>query len=91
MDSNGENKRLFTDGSNAKWSPDGKKVAFTKDDDNERSQLFVKFLMGDSETKITNSDKPIEDFAWSKNGTFIAYSAFNEYEDDWVIEIPGEK
>ena len=54
MDSNGENKRLFTDGSNAKWSPDGKKVAFTKYDDNERSQLFVKFLMGDSETKITN-------------------------------------
>ena len=91
MDSNGENKRLFTDGSNAKWSPDGKKVAFTKDDDNERSQLFVKFLMGDSETKITNSDKPIEDFAWSKNGTYIAYSAFNEYEGDWVIEIPGEK
>jgi dipeptidyl aminopeptidase/acylaminoacyl peptidase len=91
MDSNGENKRLFSDGSNAKWSPDGKKVAFTKDDDNEKSQLFIKFLMSDSETKITNSDKPIEDFAWSKNGTFIAFSAFNEYEDDWVIEIPGEK
>lgn len=91
MDSNGENKRFFSDGSNAKWSPDGKKVAFTKDDDNEKSQLFIKFLMSDSETKITNSDKPIEDFAWSKNGTFIAFSAFNEYEDDWVIEIPGEK
>ena len=67
------------------------KVAFTKDDDNEKSQLFIKFLISDSETKITNSDKQIEDFAWSKNGTFIAYSAFNEYEDDWVIEIPGEK
>ena len=90
MDVDGDNKRLFTDGSNAKWSPDGEKVAFTKADDNDKSQLFLKFMLSDIETKITNSDKPIEDFAWSKNGKFIAYSAFNEYEDDWLVEIPGE-
>ena len=33
MDVDGDNKRLFTDGSNAKWSPDGEKVAFTKADE----------------------------------------------------------
>ena len=85
MDADGENKRLFTDGSNVRWSPDGKKVAFTKADENDKSQLFLKFLGSDVETKITNSDKAIKDFAWSKNGTFIAYSAFNEYEDDWAV------
>ena len=39
-------------------------------------------MLSDIETKSTNSDKPIEDFAWSKNGKFIAGSAFNEYKDD---------
>ena len=28
-----------------KWSPDGEKVAFTKADDNDKSQLFLKIYV----------------------------------------------
>ena len=36
---------------------------------------------------ITNDG--VEDYAWSKDGDFFSFSSFNEYEKEWVIEIPG--
>jgi len=91
MDSDGNNKRLFTEGSNAQWSPEGNKVAFTKGDDNDVSQIFVKYLNSEAETKVTNVDESVRDFAWSRDGKFFAFSSFNEYDDDWKVAIPGKK
>ena len=89
MSADGSGKRFFAKGSNPKWSNDGLRVAFLKADDNEISQIYVKSISNESETKITNSSKRISDFAWSKDDSLFAFSSFNEYEDDWVIEIPG--
>lgn len=89
MSADGSGKRFFAKGSNPKWSNDGLRVAFLKADDNEISQIYVKSKSNESETKITNSSKRISDFAWSKDDSLFAFSSFNEYEDDWVIEIPG--
>ncbi len=91
MDVNGEGKRFFSKGTNYEWSYDGTKVAYLKKDQNDVNQIFVKQLEGGSETKITNFDNDIEDFAWSRKDDFFAFSSFNEYEDDWVVEVPGEK
>ena len=34
----------------------------------------------------------IKDFAWSKDGKYFSFlMLFNEYENDWVIDIPGKK
>ena len=88
MSADGSGKRFFAKGSN----PNGSMMAcgsFFKADDNEISQIYVKSISNESETKITNSSKRISDFAWSKDDSLFAFSSFNEYEDDWVIEIPG--
>jgi dipeptidyl aminopeptidase/acylaminoacyl peptidase len=91
MDADGSNKRSLLDGSNPQWSPDGLKIAFIKDDENEISQIHVKHLQDQSESKITNFGDGIEDYAWSKNGEYFSFSAFNEYDDKWIIEIPGKE
>ena len=91
MDSDGSNKRFFIKGSNPRWSPDGKKIAFIKADTNDISQIFIKHLAHESETQITNSNNNIKDFVWSKDGKYFSFSSFNEYENDWTIDIPGKQ
>jgi dipeptidyl aminopeptidase/acylaminoacyl peptidase len=91
MDSDGSNKRFFIKGSNPRWSPDGKKIAFIKTDTNDISQIFIKHLAHESETQITNSNNNIKDFAWSKDGKYFSFSSFDEYENDWTIDIPGKQ
>ena len=90
MESNGSNKRFFVKGSNPKWSPSSKKVAYVKEDENGKSQIYVKNLSNESVTKITNFKDNVEDFSWSPDGEYFAFAAFQEYEDDWIIEIPGK-
>ena len=90
MESNGSNKRFFVKGSNPKWSPSSKKVAYVKEDENGKSQIYVKNLSNESVTKITNFKDNVEDFSWSPDGEYFAFAAFQEYKDDWIIEIPGK-
>ena len=91
MDSNGSNKRFFVKGSKPQWSPDGEKIAFIKADSNDISQIFIKHLAHESETQITNFNNNIKDFVWSKDGKYFSFSSFNEYENDWLIDIPGKQ
>jgi len=89
MNSDGTNKSFFAQGSNFKWSNKGNTLAYLKEDENEINQIFIKSMDSRTESKISNFDRDIEDFAWSKNDKFFAFSSFNEYDDDWVVEIPG--
>ena len=90
MNSDGSNKSFFAKGSNFKWSNKGNTLAYLKEDENEINQIFIKSMDSRTESKISNFDRDIEDFAWSKNDKFFAFSSFNEYDDDWVVEIPGK-
>ena len=91
MKQDGSDKRFFAKGSNPKWSPDSSRVAYVKSDDNDTSQIYIKYLNNETESKITNLEKEIKDFAWSKDGKFFSFSSFNEYESDWKIDIPGKE
>ena len=90
MNSDGTNKSFFAEGSNFKWSNKGNTLAYLKEDENEINQIFIKSMDSRTESKISNFDKDVEDFAWSKDDKFFAFSSFNEYDDDWIVEIPGK-
>ena len=90
MNSDGTNKSFFAEGSNFKWSNKGNTLAYLKEDENEINQIFIKSMDSRTESKISNFDKDVEDFAWSKDDRFFAFSSFNEYDDNWVVEIPGK-
>ena len=91
MKTDGSDKRFFAKGENPKWSPNSLRIAYFKSDDNDTSQIYIKYLNNETESKITNHEKGIKDFAWSKDGKFFSFSSFNEYESDWKIDIPGKE
>jgi dipeptidyl aminopeptidase/acylaminoacyl peptidase len=90
MESDGSNKRFFVEGSNPRWSPSSKKIAYVNEDENKKSQIYVKNLINESESKITNFSNDVRDFSWSPDGEYFSFSAFQEYEDNWIIKIPGK-
>ena len=74
MDKNSTNNRFFLNGSNGKWSPDGRRVAFTKDGEPNGTQIFVKYLGVEGEpTQITKLDKSPSSMEWSPDGKYIAF------------------
>lgn len=57
------------------WSPDGKWLAFTREAEGGKSQLFVIRPDGGEAMLLTKSETGVQNFRWSPDGTQIAYSA----------------
>lgn len=78
IDPSGRNRRNLTDRPgwldfSPTWSPDGRRIAFTRTTNNYRSfQIFVKPVAGGSARRLTNG-RADEDPAWSPDGRLIAY------------------
>ena len=74
MNSDGTSNRFFSKGSNAKWSSDGSKIAFTKEGKPNGTQIFVKHMDIQSEpTQITKLEKSPSSMEWSPDGKYIAF------------------
>ena len=81
MNKNGATNRFFLNGSNGKWSPDGKKIAFTKKGEPKGTQIFVKYLGVEGEpTQITKLEKNPTSMEWSPDGRYIAF----------IMHVPSE-
>ena len=62
----------------AKWSPDGTKIAFVREwDPNFAGDIFVMNADGDNQTRLTVTSVSVEDYlgGWSPDGTKIIFSS----------------
>ena len=71
-----------------RWSPDGTRLAFASNRDNEKAaQLYVLPVEGGEALKLTDLTESVDELAWSPDGTRIAFSsrvrdeAYEEEED----------
>ena len=74
---------------NPQWSPDGKSILFSSSR-NEKPQLFVMPIDGGEAKQITDLKQGVGGFAWSPNGSKIAFTAGPDFEGDEAPDLTKE-
>ncbi len=71
----GEPTLLLENAEHAIWSPDGSRIAFIRDDENEVAQIWTCQADGSEQTQLTRHQLKVDLFAWAPSGRQIAYRA----------------
>ena len=92
MTADGSRNRYLTDGSSARWSPDGTRIAFTRasDDEGEGSQIFVRWMDAEGATsQITHVEESPGSIRWAPDGDRIAFVMNVQSDEGWRVSLPA--
>jgi len=91
MNADGSNNRYFLEGSNPEWSPDGKKILFTKTGEPRGTQIFVKIMdIPGPATQVTRLDESPSNIQWSPDGKYISFTMLVPDTDRWPVKMPSK-
>jgi dipeptidyl aminopeptidase/acylaminoacyl peptidase len=88
MNADGSKNRFLTKGSDAKWSPDGTRIAYLADGEPKGPQVFVRWMTENAATQITQVQHPPSNLRWSPDGKQIALTMLVPKESKWDIPLP---
>ena len=75
MGADGSRNRFLVEGSGARWSPSGDRIAFVADGEPEGSQIFVRWMDAEGAiTQVTRVDRTPGRPSWSPDGESIAFT-----------------
>jgi acylaminoacyl-peptidase len=87
----GSNNHPLTTGnfndSEARWSPDGKRLAYVSDRDG-KPQIYVRWMDTGLTTKLTDLAQPPAAISWSPDGSEIAFTDFVPGQPTTLANIP---
>jgi dipeptidyl aminopeptidase/acylaminoacyl peptidase len=94
-DGRGRPKKLtdgVADNEHPDFSPDGQRVAFVSTRKKDMENLYIVSSRGGPLKRLTNEELPVRDFAWSPDGTRIAYGTGVSDEDYIsVVDVTKQK
>jgi eukaryotic-like serine/threonine-protein kinase len=75
------------------WSPDGVKIAFATDRDEQRDAIYVKAANGAGvEEQVLKAPNPVRPSDWSADGQWIAYDLIDPKGPDiWLLPLSGDR
>lgn len=89
MNADGSKNRFLTEGSGARWSPDGTRIAYLAAGEPTGRQIFVRWMDAEgATTQITRVDETPGSILWSPDGTSIAFTMLVPSRDTWNIKLP---
>lgn len=90
MNVDGSHARQLVTGSDVKWSPDGKRIAYVAKGEPTGSQIFVRWM--DAEGAVTQishlTDAP-SSLEWAPDGKSLAFTMNVPIKDNWRIPMPA--
>ena len=90
MNSDGSRMRFLLNGSGARWSPDGTRIAFLARGEPTGTQIFVRWMDAEGATsQITRVEQAPNDLEWSPDGKSIAFQALVPEQERWNVSIPS--
>jgi dipeptidyl aminopeptidase/acylaminoacyl peptidase len=90
MDADGSRQRFLVEGSGAKWSPDGTRIAFTADGEPGGDQVFVRWMDAEGATsQITRVVETPSGVEWSPDGRSLSFQMRVPKPEPWPLEMPA--
>src|ERR1700752_1010255 len=90
MNADGSKNRFLAKGSNARWSPDGTRIAYFADGEPKGTQVFVRWMDAEGATsQVTRVSENPSNLSWSPDGRSLAFTMLVKSETPWKISMPG--
>ncbi len=75
MGADGSRNRFLLKGSQPRWSPDGRRLAYVAPGQPGGAQIFVKWMDAAGETQVTHLERGPANIQWSPDGKRIAFTS----------------
>ena len=90
MNADGSRNRFLVKGSNARWSPDGTRIAYFADGDPKGTQIFVRWMDAEGATsQVTRVSENPSNLSWSPDAQSLAFTMLVKTETPWKISMPA--
>ena len=90
MNADGSHARQLGNGSDVKWSPDGRRIAYIYKGEPSGPQIWVRWMDAEGATsQVTHLTEAPSSLEWSPDGKQLAFTMAVPTHDNWRIAMPA--